>query len=197
MKDTSRYTTQKHPSDKHKFLILDHKEETAKSFRVKGYMCYIRMTERAESIGGIYLPEKSRDDSITIYEIISIGEKVNTYRPYSLMYKNIPHFQRNPVTNFDVGDIIIIPEKATSESSGYMRLVKRSIVSDYEGFIDCGLILAKVNTPDESDGNINCAGDYYQNNTQGATEIGSKCRIPLANGSYFEGYIRGGIITET
>lgn len=44
---------------------------------------------------------------------------------------------------------------------------------------------------------INIAkGDYYHGGSQGATQTASKVRLPLANGGIWEGYIRGGILTD-
>lgn len=138
------YETQKHPTNPHRYLVLDHDTETAQEVRLQGYWLYVRLTERAESLDGIYLPEKSRDEHTCTYEVIAIGECVNDYRRKERKFKDVAEFDRNAVLDVEVGDTILIPEKCTADSSGYASFVKRSCISEFEGLVDSGLILAKV-----------------------------------------------------
>ena len=138
------YTTHKHPENPHRYLILDHDTQTAKVVRVQGWWVYVRLTERAESLDGIYLPEKSRDEHTCTYEVIAIGECVNDYRQKEKKHRGVLEFDRNPVLDIKVGDTILIPEKATADSGGYKDFIRRSDISEFEGLVDCGLILAKV-----------------------------------------------------
>lgn len=141
---TNRYETQKHPTNKSKFIVMDNILKTAKAFTLRGHMVYIRMCEREEKIGRIFLPGKSRDDYCTIWEVIAIGESVDKFRTREKRFKNVQDMDRNAAIDVEVGDTIIIPEKATEEGHGYAEFVKRSPYSEYEGSIDKGLILAKV-----------------------------------------------------
>ncbi len=138
------YSTQKHPTNPNKYLVLNHDTETAQSVRLQGWWVYVRMTERAEQLDGIYLPEKSRDEHTCTYEVIGVGEMVGTPRGREQKFKGVPEMDKNAVLDIEVGDTILIPEKATSDGGGYTQLIKRSCISDFEGLIDCGLILAKV-----------------------------------------------------
>ena len=139
----TRYETQKH-EDPHKFVVLDHKREEAKVAELQGHWVYLRMTERDEKVGDIYLPEKSRDENITIYEVIAIGKDVHKHRPMSQRFKDVIEMDRDANLDIEVGDIVIIPEKATGEGTGYSYFVKPSPLSPYECSIDKGLILAVV-----------------------------------------------------
>ena len=139
-----KYTTAKHPTDPHKFLILDHTNEVAHEVEPPAHKIYIRMTERAEQLGGIYLPEKSRDEHNTLYEVIAISKYIYEYRGKERKFRGVAEMDRNACLDIDVGDTIIIPEKATEEGGGYADFVRTSPVSRYEGYIDKGLILAKV-----------------------------------------------------
>jgi hypothetical protein len=123
---------------------MDHDEETAKVAQMPGHMVYVRMCQRKEKIGMIYLPEKSRDDYCTIWEVLAIGRKVDEYRPREAKFRNALEMDRNAVIDVEAGDTIIIPEKATEEGHGYADFVRRSPYSEYEGSIDKGLILAKI-----------------------------------------------------
>jgi len=138
------FETKKHPTDKHKYIIINHNEEVAHEATVPGHWVYVRMTQRAERLGLIYLPEKSRDDNCTLVEVIAIGRECGSFRPKQAKFRGVQDMDRNAITTFEVGDTVIIPEKATAEGSGYERLVKRSPLNEYEGMIDVGLILAKV-----------------------------------------------------
>ena len=138
------YETHKHPTNPHRYLLLDHDTSTAQEVRLQGHWLYIRLTERAEQLNGIYLPQKSRDEHTCTYEVIAIGECVGDLRPREQKFKGVQEFDRNAVLDVEVGDTILIPEKATSDSSGYVHFVKRSCISEFEGLIDAGLVLAKV-----------------------------------------------------
>jgi len=138
------YETIKHPTDRHKYIVLNHNTEEAQEVLLVGHWVYLRMTERAEDLGGIYLPEKSRDEHNTLYEVIAIGYEHKKFRPRQQKFKGVQDMDRNAITTFDVGDTVIIPEKATADGHGYQSFVKRSPVSQYEGVVDKGLILAKV-----------------------------------------------------
>ena len=142
--EKTRYETKKHPTNENKFIVLDHDEEKAAQLTLRGHMVYIRMCERPETIGRIYLPGKSRDDHCTIWEVIAIGEQSNRFRTREKKFRNVQDMDRNAAISIEVGAIIIIPEKATEEGHGYAEFVKRSPYSEYEGSIDKGLILAKV-----------------------------------------------------
>ena len=138
------YETRKHPTNKSKYILMNHSTETAEEVRLQGWWLYVRLTERAESLDGIYLPQKSRDEHTCTYEVIAVGEMVGEYRHRQPKFKGVQEMDRNAVLDVEVGDTILIPEKCTSDSSGYARFVKRSCISDFEGLIDAGLILAKV-----------------------------------------------------
>jgi len=138
------YTTHKHPVDEHKYLILDHSTEKATAVTLLSHWLYIRLCERAEELDGILLPQKSRDEHNTLYEVIAVGRDVRRHREITQRYRNVPDMQCNAILDIAVGDTIIIPEKATADSSGYEGFVKRSTVSEYEGMIDKGLVLAVV-----------------------------------------------------
>lgn len=138
------YSTQKHPEDESKYLILDHGAEKAQVVTLPDHWLYVRMTERAEQLDGIYLPDKSRDEHNTLYEVIAIGENVHKMRPRQRKFTGVPEMDRNACLDVAVGDTVIIPEQATSEAGGYVSFVKSSPVSRYEGLIDSGLVLAKV-----------------------------------------------------
>ena len=138
------YETKKHPTNPHRYLLLDHDTSTAQEVRLQGHWLYIRLTERAEQLNGIYLPQKSRDEHTCLYEVIGIGEMVGTPRSRQAKFKGVQEMDRNAVLDVSVGDTVLIPEKATGDSSGYAHFVKRSCISDFEGLIDSGLILAKV-----------------------------------------------------
>jgi len=140
-----RYETRKHPTDGHKYIIVDHDEKKAKELTLQGHWVYLRLTERAEELNGILLPQRSRDENITLYEVIAIGRECGEMRPRQQKFKGVIDMQRNAKLNIAVGDTVIIPEKATAEGTGYEEFVKNSPVSGYEGLIDKGLILAKVN----------------------------------------------------
>lgn len=140
----TRYESRKHPTDKNKFIVMDHKAGLAKEFTLREHMVYIRMCERKEKIGSIYLPQKSRDNHCTLWEVIAIGEKVSEYRPKEKRFDGVRDMDRNAVIDFNVGDTIIIPEKATGDGHGYQYFVRRSSISLYEGYIDKGLVLAKI-----------------------------------------------------
>ena len=138
------YSTQKHPTNPNKYLLLDHDTETAREIRIQGWWVYLRLTERAEQLDGIYLPQKSRDEHTCTYEVIGIGEMVGTPRGREQKFKGVDEMDRNALLDIKVGDTILIPEKCTSDNGGYAHFVKRSCISDFEGLVDCGLILAKV-----------------------------------------------------
>ena len=138
------YETKKHPTNKSKYILMNHKTKTAEEVRLQGYWLYVRLTERKEHLDGIYLPQKSRDEHTCTYEVIAVGECVGDYRRREKKFKGVQEFDRNAVLDVDVGDTILIPEKCTSDSSGYAHFVKRSCISEFEGLIDCGLVLAKV-----------------------------------------------------
>jgi len=141
---TDRYETQKHQTNENKFILMDHIAEDAKTLTLRGHMVYIRMCERAEDQGGIILPQKSRDEHCTLWEVIAIGEGVDKFRSREKKFRGVQDMDRNAVIDIAVGSVIIIPEKATEEGHGYAEFVKRSPASPYEGSIDKGLILAKV-----------------------------------------------------
>jgi len=140
----TNFETQKHPTNKHKYLVLNHKTEKAQEVRLQGFWLYVRMTERAESLKGVYLPQKSRDEHTCLYEVLAIGECVGELRRNDKKFRGVPEFDRNAVLDVSVGDTILVPEKATGDSSGYARFVKASSISRFEGLIDSGLILAKI-----------------------------------------------------
>lgn len=140
-----RYETQKHPKDKNKYIVMDHGAQKALALTLPGHWVYLRLTERAEQIGGIYLPQRSRDEHVTLFEVIAIGNRVNTIRARQPKFKGVPDMERNQFLDIEVGDTVIIPEKATGEGTGYSYFVKQSEFSKYEGYVDAGLILAKVN----------------------------------------------------
>jgi len=123
---------------------LNHKTEKSQEVRLQGFWLYERMTERAEALDGIYLPQKSRDEHTTLYEVIAVGEQVGTIRRNDKSFRGVPEFDRNAVLDVEVGDTVIIPDKATGDGSGYTRFVKASSISQFEGIVDVGLILAKV-----------------------------------------------------
>jgi len=139
-----RYETMKHPDSEHKYILLDNDDEIAQEGEVLGHWVYIRLCERAEDAGGIILPQKSRDEHTTLYEVIAVGRKVSAFREKDRRFKGVPYMDCNSILDIRVGDTVIIPEKATSDSSGYEEFIKRSCISEYEGLIDKGLILSKV-----------------------------------------------------
>jgi len=139
-----RYETIKHPDDESKYILMDNDEKTATPVSVLGHRVYIRLCERSEEAGGIILPQKSRDEHTTIYEVIAIGRECSRFREKFRRFKDVPYMDCNAILDIKVGDTIIIPEKATADSSGYEDFVRGSDVSGYEGEIDKGLILAKV-----------------------------------------------------
>ena len=141
----NRYETIKHPDDDTKLILLDNEAETAEPVQIMHHMVYLRMTEREDIINGIYLPGKSKDDHCTFWEVIAVGRECGRFRRLEKRYKNVSEFCLNPETTYSVGDIVLIPEKATREGTGYQYLVKRSPASQYEGLVDEGLILAKIN----------------------------------------------------
>ena len=140
----TRHETIKSPDDPSKLILIDHTEESAEPTQIIGHMVYVRMTERAEKIGSIYLPQKSRDDNCTLWEIIAIGRECGHQRQKEKRHKGLSEFDLNPETTFKVGDTVLIPEKATGQGTGYQYFVKNSPVSTYEGLVDEGLIMAVV-----------------------------------------------------
>jgi len=139
-----RFETIKHPEDESQYIFMDNDEQTATPVRMPGHMVYIRLCERAEDAGGIILPQKSRDEHTTIYEVIAIGSGVSQFRDRTQKFKDVPYMDCNAILDIKVGDTVIIPEKATADSSGYEDFVKYGFITEYEGVIDKGLILAKV-----------------------------------------------------
>ena len=138
------YETKKHPSSQSKYLLLDHDTATAQEVTVFGHWLYIRLTERAEVLDGIVLPQKSRDEHTCLYEVMAIGIEVGTLRRKDRKFKGVSEMDCNALLDVKVGDTVLIPEKATGDSSGYSSFIKRSCVSQFEGLIDSGLVLAVI-----------------------------------------------------
>ncbi len=135
--DPIRYKTIKDPDSINHYIVMDEETKTAKRVLQRGYWLYLRLTERAEQIGGIYLPELSRDDT-QVYEVIAIGDRCHEYRPMQKKFKDLVDFCRNGDIRVNTGDLVIVPNIQQPE------LITRSPWCDNEFMIDCGLIKAVV-----------------------------------------------------
>lgn len=74
----ARYETRKHATDETKFLLLDTLRETAVTVSVLGPWVYVRKARKPELIGGIVIPDKSREDT-TFAEIIAVGTEARMH----------------------------------------------------------------------------------------------------------------------
>ena len=74
----ARYQTRKHPTDETKFLLLDTLNETANVISVLGPWVYVRKALKPDMVGGIVIPEKSREET-TFAEIVAIGTEARLH----------------------------------------------------------------------------------------------------------------------
>jgi co-chaperonin GroES (HSP10) len=130
--DNGRYKTIKDPKSENHYIVMDEKTKTAERFLQRGHWLYVRRNERAESINGIYLPERSRDDTLCC-EVIAIGAKVSQFRKYEKKMKDVVDFCANSDIDVSVGDTVVVPETA-------VEYITRSPWNEDEWMIDKGLI---------------------------------------------------------
>ena len=67
-----RYVVVRHESDPHKLTVADRETETASDLTLRGRWVYVRKTVRPERVGGIVVPEKTRENN-TFAEVLAVG----------------------------------------------------------------------------------------------------------------------------
>ncbi len=134
--DPIKYKTIKDPDSINHYIVMNMADKTARRVLQKGHWIYLRKTERAEQIGGIYLPDLSRDDT-QVCEVIAIGDRCHMYRPPQKKFKDLVDFSRNGDIRVNTGDLVIVPETQP-------EFITRSPYCDDEFMIDCALIKAVV-----------------------------------------------------
>ena len=129
-----RYSTKKSDTSKHKFIVLDHGEERVYEWTLQGHWVYLRNCKKADSVGGIFIPDKSTDITNNC-EVIAVGKECGKWREIKKTQEGIEdlvHQVNNPLLP---GDIVTVPDV-------HSWALTRSPYCDWEYLMDEDAIVA-------------------------------------------------------